>query len=124
MTDWIFFGPSRLIALFGYAGFAIGFALIAAQLIKSLLRREVFSRVWFRHAAVFTGLLWIIFNLYESQVAAQAVSTVNAVRPPFRLDLFVLTPLLYVLTAFSIWALWTYPKPVAEEKSTEKNDQH
>jgi hypothetical protein len=106
--NWIFFAPSRLLALWPYAGFAIAAILIGAQLIRSLDANEStnqrFSLQWFRKAPVFTGLMWCIFNLYEMQMKA-VMLTAEATFSMARLDLMVLTPLLYVLTAFAVAAL-------------------
>ena len=104
LFNWIFFGPSQLIASWPYAGFAIAFVLIGIQLGRTLIANEPISKQWFRHAAVFAGLLWIIFNLYEMQMAAVLPTAINA-SPIVRLDLIVLTPLLYVLTAFAVYSL-------------------
>lgn len=108
LLNWIFFGPSRLLALWPYAGFVIASILIGAQLLCSLNANDGanqrFSRQWFRKAPVFTGLLWCIFNLYEMQMKA-VMPTADATFSMARLDLMVLTPLLYALTAFAVAAL-------------------
>lgn len=128
MSDWIFFGPSRLVAWSPYAGLFLAVALIGWQLVKSLAAREAFSRQWFRHAAVFTGLLWVIFTFYEWQIqAATAMATKSATAAAttaatattlFRVDLIVLTPLLYVLTCFAVWTL-VRKAPVAQGEAAE-----
>jgi hypothetical protein len=101
--NWIFFGPALLLASLPYAGFAIAAMLIGAQAARTLVRSETLGQQWLRKAPVFTGLLWVIFNLYELQIialtAANKVSTL-------RIDLMVLTPLLYVLTAFAVYSLF------------------
>lgn len=106
--NWIFFGPSRLLALWPYAGFVIAAILIGAQLQRSLNANEGanqrFSRQWFRKAPVFTGFVWCIFNLYEMQMKA-VMPVAEATFSMARLDLMVLTPLLYVLTTFAVAAL-------------------
>ena len=100
--NWIFFGPALLLQNLPYAGFAIAALLIGAQAARTLVRGETLGRQWLRKAPVFTGLLWVIFNLYELQIialtAANKVSTL-------RIDLMVLTPLLYVLTAYAVYSL-------------------
>jgi hypothetical protein len=101
LFNWIFFGPARLLGIWPYAGFAIAGLLIGAQALRSIAANESVNRQWFRKAPVFAGLLWVIFNLYELQMAA--VFQANAgTNQPIRLDLMVLVPLLYVLTAFAI----------------------
>ncbi len=114
LVNWIFFGPSKLITTYPYAGFFIAALFIGAQLLRTAIARQVFNKQWFRKAPVFTGLLWAIFNLYEMQLAAvlgpaaaQAAANAGVVAIPvlLRLDLIVLTPLLYVLTAFALYGL-------------------
>jgi hypothetical protein len=99
--NWIFFGPARLLSVWQYAGFAIAAILIGAQALRSITANESVNRQWFRKAPVFAGLLWVIFNLYELQMAAVFQANASA-NQPIRLDLMVLVPLLYVLTAFAI----------------------
>lgn len=124
MTDWIFFGPSRLIAWAPFAGFVLAAVLIGWQVVKSLAARETFSRQWFRHAPVFAGLLWLIFTFYEWQIqaatagAAKLASTSNL----FRVDLIVLTPLLYVLTCFAVWTLIRGAVPKREVNEAGPDD--
>ena len=64
---------------------------------------------FFRHAAVFTGLLWLIYVAYELQMrAAFAFALAGAgagVRPPLRWDLLVLTPILLGMTAMALTSL-------------------
>jgi hypothetical protein len=104
LLSWIFFGPAKLIALLSYAGFLVGGTLLAGQAIQTLRLRGTFNRDWFRHSAALAGLVWIIFNLYELQVGAvfgkQQLSGIGL----FRIDLVVITPILYVLTAAAIFA--------------------
>lgn len=104
LLNWVFFGPTRLLEIWPYAGFVIAAVFIGAQLTRSLTENNRFDRQWFRKAPVFTGLIWCIFNLYELQM--RAVNLANeATFSMARLDLMVLTPLLYVLTAIAIAAL-------------------
>ena len=109
LLSWLFFGPSRLLALWPYAGFVIAAILIGAQLMQSISAHHSFGRQWFRKAPVFTGLVWCIFNLYEMQMKA-VMPTAEATFTMARIDLIVLTPLLYVLTAFAIYALFSPQK--------------
>jgi len=109
LLSWIFFAPSRLLTVWPYAGFAIAAILIGAQLIRSVNAHHAFSRQWFRQAPVFTGLVWCIFNLYEMQMKA-VMPLAEAAFTMARLDLIVLTPLLYVLTAFAVYSLFTPSK--------------
>jgi hypothetical protein len=113
ILNWLFFGPSRLLAVWPYAGFAIAALLIGAQLLRTLANKDnsniAFNRQWFRKAPVFTGLLWVIFNLYEMQMKAVMPAT-EAAFSMARLDLIVLTPLLYVLSAFALYSLFATSK--------------
>ncbi|MEP7156660.1 MAG: hypothetical protein ABI905_12855 [Betaproteobacteria bacterium] len=104
IVDWIFFGPARLIAIWPYAGVIIAAALIGFQLVLTL-RRDTSSRSsFFREAAVFSGILWLIFNAFELQMSAIAAQSGNGA--PLRLDLMVLVPILYVLTAAGLYSLF------------------
>jgi len=105
LMNWLFFGPAKLIALAPYAGFGLGAALIALQAARSVLARNAFNRLWFRRPAVLAGLTWLIFNLYELQVAAVFAQTQAADQVLLRLDLTVITPILYVLSAFAAYTL-------------------
>lgn len=93
---WIFFGPAKLIALWPYAGVAIAFGLIALQAGLIWRARKAFDMGFFRETPVFAGLLWLIFNAFELQMSAISVKTETGI---LRLDLIVLVPILYVLTA-------------------------
>ena len=92
--SWIFFGPAKLIALWPYAGLAIAGGLIAMQAWLIWRARKAFDIGFFREAPVFAGLLWLIFSAYEWQMSAVA-----AKGGMLRLDLIVLVPILYMLTA-------------------------
>jgi hypothetical protein len=121
MTDWIFFGPAKLIAAWPYAGLLLGSALIAVQVAFHLRGKRAFDRNFFREATVFAGLLWVLFGFYEMQVAAALTTaaanagTARKVSELFRLDLIVLVPILYLMTAFAAWStlrqLRSGPKP-------------
>ena len=100
LVSWIFFGPAKLVAVWPYAGILIGIALIAAQAWLSLQKGTLFGRDFFREAAVLAGLLWLIFNFYELQFAA--VLTQNKVESTLRMDLIILVPILYALTAAAV----------------------
>jgi len=104
LLNWIFLGPVRLLEIWPNAGFVIAAALISAQLVRSISANDRFHRQWFRKAPVFTGLVWCIFNLYELQMRAVNLAA-GATFSMARLDLMVLTPLLYVLTVFAVAAL-------------------
>jgi len=105
ILDWLFFGPAKLIAILPYAGFGLGATLIGVQVARSCLAGETINRLWFRRPAVLAGLTWLIFNLYELQVAAVFANTQAGGQVLFRLDLTVITPILYVLTAFAVFAM-------------------
>ena len=103
--NWLFFGPAKLIALAPYAGFGLGAAFIALQALRTVLAQSPLNRLWFRRPAVLAGLTWLIFNLYELQVAAVFAQTQAVDHVLFRLDLTVITPILYVLSAFAVYTL-------------------
>lgn len=111
MTDWIFFGPAKLIALWPYAGLLLGVSLIAVQVLFHLRGRKPFDRNFFREATVFAGLLWVLFGFYEMQVAAAMTTaaanagTAKKVTELFRLDLVILVPILYLMSAFAVWSI-------------------
>ena len=103
--SWLFFGPAKLIALAPYAGFGVGAALIAVQAARSVVTGIRLNRSWFRRPAVLAGLTWFIFNLYELQIAAVFEKGQAAGQVLFRLDLTVITPILYVLSAYACYSL-------------------
>mgnify|MGYP001123434409 CR=1 FL=1 len=108
---WLFFGPAKLIALWPLAGVVIAAALIAGQVALNLRSAQTFDLRFFRMAPVFAGLLWLIFNGYELQMAVIAAKNSNGL---LRIDLMVLTPILYVLTlaaAVSMRSQWRRTKP-------------
>lgn len=97
--QWIFFGPARLIAVWPYGGFAIGAVMIAAQVWQHLRLGRAYNQSFFREPAVFAGILWLIFNAYEWQVSAIAAKSGENM---LRIDLMVLVPILYVMSAVAI----------------------
>lgn len=94
LVTWIFFGPAKLIAAWPHAGFLLGAALVGMEVWLYQFRGARFTLAFFREAAVFAGLLWMIFNAYEWQIAATAFAKTS-----IRYDLLVLVPILYVMTA-------------------------
>ncbi len=112
LSEWIFFGPAKLIALWPHAGIAVAGALVAVQAALNLRTGIAFDKSFFRKAPVFAGLLWMIFGFYEQQfqavMAAPPSANAGAINsaPLLRLDLIVLTPILYLLTGFAFWMLW------------------
>ena len=103
LVSWIFFGPAKLIAFWQYAGVLIAAPLIGTQCWLSWRRHTLFQQAFFREAPVFAGLLWLIFNLYELQVAA--TSAPNSPGGTLRMDLIILVPILYVLTLAAIFSI-------------------
>ena len=102
-VSWIFFGPAKLVAAWQFAGVLIGLTLIAVQVWLSRRKAASFDRYFFREAAVFAGLLWLIFNFYELQVAA--IFQENRVAATVRMDLIILVPILYALTFAAILSI-------------------
>ncbi len=106
-VDWILFGPAKLVALWPYSGLIIAVILLLAEAGFTLRAGQGFGSQFFRRAPVLAGLLWLIFELYERQVqavkpAADAVGGLAA----FRMDLLVLTPILYVLTLAALISIF------------------
>ena len=97
----ILYGPALLVQAMPLACFGIGGLFIALQLGLWRLGGRRMEWQFFRMAPVFSGLLWIIFAMYELQM--QAVTKVAAL--PIRLDLLVLTPILYVFTLVALVSL-------------------
>jgi hypothetical protein len=105
--SWIFFGPAVLIAYWPYAGIAIAIILIVTQAILTKQKNGAFDKSFFREAPVFAGLLWLIFGFYEMQMQAAMTNAgkPNEVMSFFRLDLIILVPILYLLTAAAIYSI-------------------
>jgi len=118
--DWIFFGPARLIAIWPYAGVAIAAALIASQAILTWRAGKPFGFGFFREAAVFTGLLWLIFNAFELQMSA--IATQSGKGAFFRMDLVVLVPILYVLSIAAAISLARQLRSPAKRDSSAKTE--
>jgi hypothetical protein len=106
ILNWIFFGPAMLVAALPYAGFLIGGILLAGQAIRTLRwPRRAFGRSWFREPPVLAGLIWLIFNLYELQLAAVFSEKNRTGEAMLRLDLLVVSPILYVLSGLAVYSL-------------------
>ena len=104
-VNWLFFGPAKLIGIWPYAGVAIAAVLIAVQAWLVWSAQKPFELGFFREAPVFAGILWLIFNAFELQMSAIAARQANAPGGFLRLDLIVLVPILYVLTAAAALSL-------------------
>lgn len=105
--SWIFFGPALLIAYWPYAGIAISALLILTQIVLTARKSDTFDKSFFRKAPVFAGSLWLIFGFYEMQMRAVMTSAgkPNEVMGFFRLDLVILVPILYLLSAAAIHSI-------------------
>lgn len=103
---WIFFGPAALIAYWPYAGIAIAIIFILTQAILTSRKSGAFDKKFLREAPVFAGLLWLIFGFYEMQMRAAmtSVSKSGEVMNFFRIDLIILVPILYLMTAAAIYS--------------------
>jgi uncharacterized membrane protein SirB2 len=113
IASWIFFGPGKLIAIWPYAGAPVAITLIGVQAWLSWRKRSLFARDFFREAPVLAGALWLIFNLYELQFAATFAKTHTGAN--LRMDLIILVPILYVLTAAAVLSIH------AQLRKTEAN---
>jgi hypothetical protein len=101
----LFFGPAHLIAVWPYAGLLIAALLIVLQAGLTARAGKRFDLNFFREAAVFTGLLWLIYGFYERQ--ATAIGGASAGLSAFtRFDLLVLVPILYLMTAAAVYSLF------------------
>jgi hypothetical protein len=106
ILEWIFFGPAMVVRALPYAGFLIGAILLVGQTFRTLRRLgRRFGRAWFREPPVLAGLLWIVFNLYELQLVAVFAEKQRAGEAMLRLDLLVVSPILYVLSGVAVYAL-------------------
>ncbi|HEX9392958.1 MAG TPA: hypothetical protein VF928_16720 [Usitatibacteraceae bacterium] len=107
LMHWLFFGPALLIARWPNAGMVIAGLAILLQLFLGWRAGQRFDRNFFRQAPVFAGLLWLIFGFYEAQMQAMMGRDNMAAAPNswLRLDLIVLTPILYLLTGAAVHAV-------------------
>ena len=117
ISNWVFFGPARLIQHWPYAGVVIAAILIVLQVALTMCARKPFDGGFFREATVFAGLLWLIFNAFELQMAAIALKNGGT---NLRLDLIVLVPILYVLTLASIISVARQLKALSYAKSQNR----
>ena len=101
IINWLFFGPSMLIAIWPLAGVVIAVFLILCQLALTYRSGQAFDLKLFRKAPVFAGLLWLIFNGFEAQMSVLAGKSGGLLR----IDLMVLVPILYALTAMAIHSI-------------------
>ena len=74
--------------------------MIGLQAFLSRRKATLLQRNFFREASVLAGLLWLIFNLYELQVSA--IRAKNESGSTLRMDLVILIPILYALTAAGV----------------------
>ena len=112
-VSWIFFGPAKIVAAWPYAGVVIAIGLIAAQAWFSQRKGASFGLDFFREAPVLAGLLWLIFNLYELQLAA--ILSQNRVDSMLRMDLIILVPILYVLTLAAFFSMRAQLRTIANK---------
>lgn len=116
--DWLLFGPSMLIAHWPYAGYVVGAILGAVAVWRRLKIGLPFDLGFFRDPIVFAGILWMVFNAYERQTTAIASQSSGVgVTGAFRMDLIVLIPILYVMSAAAVVAIVGKLKP--QSSSTE-----
>lgn len=97
----IMFGPAILAHAMPSAIFLIGGAAITLQVAFFLIQKRHFNQKFFRMAPTFAGLLWLIYGLYELQVQAVGKPLTDFIR----MDLFVLTPILYVFSVLAVISL-------------------
>ena len=97
----LFTFPSWLIQQSVWIAVGVGMLLIVWALFNLVVNKTPISLQSAREPGIFTGLLWLIFVLYEQQMLS-----LPAIATGFRLDLIVLVPVLYILTAFALWTLF------------------
>jgi hypothetical protein len=97
----LFTFPSWLIQQSVWIAVGVGALLIAWAVFNLVANKSALSLQSAREPGIFTGLLWLIFVLYEQQMLS-----LPDIATGFRLDLIVLVPVLYILTAFAVWTLW------------------
>lgn len=117
LMQWIFFGPAKLVALWPHAGIAIAAAFISIQVALNLRAGDAFDKTFFRKAPVFAGLLWLIFDFYEMQIQVVMTKSAGPDASLLRLDLVVLTPILYLLSAI---ALLTIVRALVKPTTSQK----
>ena len=107
LEQWLFFCPAKIMTLWPYAGAVIAVTLIVLQAAVNINASRPFYKTFFRKAPVFTGVLWMIFGFYEMQIQAVLAQPIGSVVPTLlRLDLIVLSPILYLMSAMAIYTLW------------------
>jgi hypothetical protein len=104
LMKWLYLGPALLIEHWPAAGMTIAGTLVAVQVSLNLRDGKPLDRSLFRTAPVFSGLLWLIFTAYTLQVSAMSARVGGETYgiAGLRLDLLVLTPILYALTLAAI----------------------
>lgn len=116
---WLIYGPAQLVERAPAAGFAIGVIALVVQAIRSASRGDRLSRDWLRYPLVLGGLLWLLFTLYELQMIGVGLG-LSTTR--FRIDLIVLTPILYGVSAFAFMSLLGFGGPAAPAPADNPTD--
>ncbi len=105
----IFFAPMALVAALPAAPFLIAAALAAGQIVLLVKHRQRYRLILWRRPLLFAAAIWMVYGLYEMQVQA---TTPHA---NIRIDLLVLSPILYVFTLVACWWIWReWRAPTAE----------
>ena len=105
----IFFAPMALVAAYPAAPFLIAAALAAGQIALLLKHRLSYRLILWRRPLLFAAAIWVVYGLYEMQVQA-TMPDAN-----IRIDLLVLSPILYVFTLVACWWIWReWREPGAE----------
>jgi hypothetical protein len=106
----LFYAPMALVQVWPAAPFLLAGLFALAQLGLLLARKHRPAMILWRRPALFAAAIWVVYGLYELQVQATALYA------NIRIDLLVLTPILYVFSAVGAWWVvreWRGPRPAA-----------
>lgn len=103
----LFDAPRALVQAWPAAPFVLAALFALAQLALILFRQHRPAMILWRRPALFAAAIWVVYGLYELQVQATNLYA------NIRIDLLVLTPILYVFSAVAAWWLvreWRAPR--------------
>lgn len=109
----IFFAPMALVAAQPAAPFLIAAVLAVGQIVLLLKHRQPYRLILWRRPLLFAAAIWVVYGLYEMQVQA-TMPNAN-----IRIDLLVLSPILYVFTLVACWWIWREWRVPSAEPSAD-----
>ena len=126
MTDiyqWILFAPANLVALSAHGVALVASAAIAIQMLIDWRVRGalLFEARFFRQPAVFVGLLWLIYVLYELQMSA--TPSPRSAAQTHRWDLLVLTPIMMSMSVIAVVSLYRQIAPHQAEAAKNSEEK-